>query len=243
MNITPNNGMPPAGYPPANGTDVAQKQPGATGLASGPGRLDPTAGLDPARQAAMNAKLQSLQNTGSRVADLLPPPQSPAPAAHLAAALDKLDRRTVSGDIEDVMELFQQVAREQRDAARADRVQAIEAQIQAMSNAVDAMREAATQRFVEAVIGGIMQLASAQMSLGTSGMGSAIMGGARGDKGVGLPADRVAFEAQSKTLADGTQQANELVQQMMDVIQDVRDKLGAIQQSQLETHRGIVRNV
>jgi hypothetical protein len=41
----------------------------------------------------------------------------------------------------------------------------------------------------------------------------------------------------------GAQHANDMMQQMMDVIRDIRDKLGAIEQSRGETNRGIARNL
>ena len=56
-------------------------------------------------------------------------------------------------------------------------------------------------------------------------------------------AKKAELEAQAKVHESGTQQASELAQQMMDVIRDVRDKLGAIEQSRMETNRGIARNI
>jgi hypothetical protein len=50
-------------------------------------------------------------------------------------------------------------------------------------------------------------------------------------------------EADAKVHESGVQHANDLMQQMMDVIRDVRDKLGSIEQSRLETTRGIARNI
>lgn len=51
------------------------------------------------------------------------------------------------------------------------------------------------------------------------------------------------LEAQSKVHDSGMQQASEMAQQMMDVIRDVREKLSAIEQSRMETNRGIARNI
>lgn len=56
-------------------------------------------------------------------------------------------------------------------------------------------------------------------------------------------AKRAELEAQAKVQEDSSQKANELMQQMMDVIRDVRDKLSSIDQSRLETNRGIARNI
>ncbi|WP_144630581.1 type III secretion system translocon subunit SctB [Bordetella genomosp. 13] len=56
-------------------------------------------------------------------------------------------------------------------------------------------------------------------------------------------AKRAELEAQAKVQEDSSQKANELMQQMMDVIRDVRDKLSSIDQSRMETNRGIARNI
>lgn len=56
-------------------------------------------------------------------------------------------------------------------------------------------------------------------------------------------AKKAELEAQSKVHESGMQQASELAQQMMDVIRDVREKLAAIEQSRMETNRGIARNI
>ncbi|WP_323018735.1 type III secretion system translocon subunit SctB [Castellaniella sp.] len=51
------------------------------------------------------------------------------------------------------------------------------------------------------------------------------------------------LESDAKVHEQSVQQANDLMQQMMDVIRDVREKLGAIDQARNETNRGIARNV
>jgi hypothetical protein len=56
-------------------------------------------------------------------------------------------------------------------------------------------------------------------------------------------AKKAEFEADARVHEQGVQQANDLMQQMMDVIRDVREKLGAIDQARNETNRGIARNV
>lgn len=50
-------------------------------------------------------------------------------------------------------------------------------------------------------------------------------------------------ETEAKVFETKSQQANDFMQQMMDVIRDVRDKLSAIEQSNVETNRGIARNI
>lgn len=50
-------------------------------------------------------------------------------------------------------------------------------------------------------------------------------------------------EARAKLHESAFAGANEMMQQMMDVIRDVRDKLSSIDQSRIETNRGIARNI
>ncbi len=87
----------------------------------------------------------------------------------------------------------------------------------------------------------------------SSGIGQGLSGMAGGVGGIVQAAyDRKAgeadaarsrLEADAKVFESGAQHANDLMQQMMDVIRDVRDKLGAIEQSRSETTRGIARNL
>jgi len=54
---------------------------------------------------------------------------------------------------------------------------------------------------------------------------------------------RARLDAQAKVAETGQQQANDAMQQMMEVIRDVREKLQSIQQAAIETNRGIARNI
>jgi len=56
-------------------------------------------------------------------------------------------------------------------------------------------------------------------------------------------AARAQLEADAKMLETGVQMANDMMQRMQEIIGDIRDKLGAIEQSRIETNRGIARNV
>ena len=56
-------------------------------------------------------------------------------------------------------------------------------------------------------------------------------------------ARRSELEVQARVFETGVQHANDTMQQMMDVIRDVRDKLQSIQQSAIETNRSIARNI
>ncbi|MPT27054.1 MAG: hypothetical protein E2602_09105 [Achromobacter sp.] len=87
---------------------------------------------------------------------------------------------------------------------------------------------------------------SAGIGQGLSGMTGGVGGivQAAYDQKAGLAdAERSRLEADAKVAESGAQHANDVMQQMMDVIRDIRDKLGAIEQSRSETNRGIARNL
>jgi hypothetical protein len=56
-------------------------------------------------------------------------------------------------------------------------------------------------------------------------------------------ARKAAAETAANVHGEGVAQANDLTRQMLDVIRDIRDKLAAINQAQVETSRGIARNI
>lgn len=56
-------------------------------------------------------------------------------------------------------------------------------------------------------------------------------------------AEKTQLETQAKVHETAVQHANDMMQQMMDVIRDVREKLQSIQQAAVETNRGIARNI
>ena len=59
----------------------------------------------------------------------------------------------------------------------------------------------------------------------------------------GHDADKATKEAGAKAHEAQTQQAGDLMQQMQDILRDIRDKLSAMEQSRIETTRGIARNI
>ena len=211
--------------------------------------------------------------------------------ADMLKALGNLEQN-VQTDIYAVMELLQKLSQEQRNAARADRAQAMDSQVQALMSAADKIREAASERFAGAMAAGAFQIVGglAQVGMGAGAIGATLKSvnmtttsspltasqtkfqagldsfagnasglgqGASGiTGGIGSmvqagfdraasakDAERAELEASAKVFESGVQHANDLMQQMMDVIRDVRDKLGAIEQSRVETNRGIARNV
>ena len=58
-----------------------------------------------------------------------------------------------------------------------------------------------------------------------------------------MDANRANLDTEAKMHENAQQQANETMQQMMDVIRDVREKLQSIEQANLETSRSIARNI
>ena len=58
-----------------------------------------------------------------------------------------------------------------------------------------------------------------------------------------MDANKANLETEAKMHENAQQQANETMQQMMDVIRDVREKLQSIEQANLETSRSIARNI
>lgn len=265
-----------------------------------PALLNPLAGADGAQPpAAGYTQLDAAQYVGlggeaGKLALLGLPDPGNSKAADVAGALNKL-LGSADTDMYAVMALFQKIAQEQRNAARADRTASLDAQTQALMSAADKIKEAAEERFKGALAQGIGQIVGGAMQVGAgvrgisaatssarmdaaatpakpltpdqsvakakldgiannaSGMGQGLSGIAGGvgsmvqaayDRSAGqADAARAQFEAQAKVAESGAQHANDLMQQMMDVIRDVRDKLGAIEQSRSETTRGIARNL
>ena len=88
-------------------------------------------------------------------------------------------------------------------------------------------------------------------ALNSAAMGvSGITGGIGGIVGAGFTnkadladAKRAELEAQAKVHETAVGHASDLMQQMMDIIRDIRDKLSSIEQATLETNRGIARNI
>ncbi|MGE8689089.1 MAG: type III secretion system translocon subunit SctB [Achromobacter sp.] len=188
-------------------------------------------------------------------------------------ALSGLSEQEVQADMYAFMMLFQQLAQTMRTSAREVRANELQAQVDTLKGAADEMRQAAQERMIGAMTQGAFQIAGGLAQLGAgykqasvlSGGGSEAMAKSYSDKGAGASgvasgigtivnaaqerkaaehdAKRSELEAESKVHESGVQQANEMAQQMMDVIRDLRDKLSAIEQSRMETNRGIARNI
>lgn len=84
---------------------------------------------------------------------------------------------------------------------------------------------------------------SAQSAGGIFSSVGSMIGAGREQAAAEHDAKKSELESDARVHEQSVQQANELMQQMMDVIRDVREKLGAIDQARIETNRSISRNV
>lgn len=249
-------------------------------------------------ETLLGAKGGSTEGTGKANNPLpLPLPGQPK-SEQISAHLSSFSDTQVSADIFSFMALFQTMAQQMRDTARAQRTTDMQTQVSALQNAAEKMKDAAAERLTAAIVQGSMQIAGGVMQAGMSAASvsstvkgakldsqanamspkAAAMTGAKADAakltatgqaqmnfaqasgsvsaGLGgiigasfthkadlLDADKMSLETQAKVAETGVQHANDMMQQMMDVIRDVRDKLSSIQQASIETNRGIARNI
>lgn len=85
----------------------------------------------------------------------------------------------------------------------------------------------------------------------TGGDGASKVAGAAGQmlnavmeqQAAGHDAHKAELEAGAKAHEAQVQQSSDVMQQMQDFIRDIRDKLSSIEQSRIETTRGIARNI
>jgi hypothetical protein len=260
--MTSINTPPPggAGYiaPPAGNTVGGPGAPGAPAAAKGQGpdalQFINRGGDDAHKRISLDLP-GSGKNEMGNVSDTV-------------RTLDGLGATDVAGDIYAVMALFQKMAQEQRNSAREVRNSELTAQVQSLNSAAQEIRNAAQDRFVGAVVAGSMQIAGGLVQAGLAGssfgkgqveagaltgtgtgLGQAMSGiGSIANasmelKAAGHDAKKAELEATAKVHESASQQANDMMQQMMDVIRDVREKLGSIEQSRVETTRGIARNI
>ncbi|MEI2417094.1 type III secretion system translocon subunit SctB [Orrella sp. JC864] len=232
--------LPPGGLPPLPSQLSTPLSPDSPGLPPQTPRTALPAGIAPPPPSLPG-------EAAGRAEARLPVPQGRAQDLQgLAGALDRLGADQVGADVADMMALLQQMAQDQRAQAKLDIEQRRQDSLDAMLSAADALRAAAEERFRTAVVSGVMQIVGGAASIAL-GAGGAIKSGVAGQRidapGAAGPKDTQALQAQAKVVQGGAQQAEDIMQQMMGIIQDVRDKLAAIEQSQQEVNRGIARNV
>ncbi len=171
------------------------------------------------------------------------------------------------------MELFQKLAQEMRSSAKLQREASLQSEVASIGEQVTKMRSAAAFRFAAGMVSGAMSIASGFVTLGSlsgklGGAGSGMFSaqnlstaegaGAAGritdglGKMVSAGLEFAASEADANAKKEEgvqkvhqarAQEMQELMQQMMDIIRDVREKMQAIEQSHIESTRGIARNI
>ncbi len=223
--------------------------------------------------AFMQKMLGTLGQAGGTGPLQTPEGRSGADVGATLGALSGLGEQELQTDIYAFMMLFQQLAQTMRSSAREVRANELQAQVDTLKGAADEMRKAAQERMIGAMTQGAFQIAGGLAQVGAGFKQGSVLnaggseslaksysdkgaGGSGGASGIGTmvnaaqerkaaehDAKRSEMEAQAKVHESGMQQASEMAQQMMDVIRDVRDKLSAIEQSRMETNRGIARNI
>lgn len=179
----------------------------------------------------------------------------------------RLEGMAATTDIYSVMALFQKFGQEARNSARAERQVELQTRIDALADAANQMRLAATLRLAAGVASGVAQIGAGVIQIGGGIAGGAAKtdqaaraiaaitdGGAKIAQGIGSTAQSgFEFAAQmtdaskadldkDATLAQSKyDQANETMQQMRDLIRDVQGKLAEIEQSAHDTRTQILR--
>lgn len=215
--------------------------------------------LSPQLQQAMNEFAQKIS------AKFQASSSAPQDTASCQRNLQTL-QNNMSVDIYAVMAMAQKTAQQMRDANREIRASSLDAQVSELMSAADDMQKSADFKFIAGIVQGGTQIISGAIQMdfarspspGDSIETSTTKGKAGSDIAGGIGSMIAAkfnhlassaevsakrHEATAKLHESATAEANDMMQQMMDVIRDVRDKLSAIDQSRIETNRGIARNI
>lgn len=110
----------------------------------------------------------------------------------------------------------------------------VEANAAAKTMIADGQAMQRTGKLVSDSISGVGAMINSVGSIGSAGFTQ---------NAAEIDADKANLDTQAKVHENAQQQANEMMQQMMDVIRDVRDKLQSIEQANIETARSISRNI
>jgi len=78
---------------------------------------------------------------------------------------------------------------------------------------------------------------------GIANSGGTILGGVLNHAAEMQEVDKAKLEAEAKVHETNVQHANEIMQNTLEIIRDIQEKLAATQQAQTETNRGIARNI
>jgi hypothetical protein len=156
--------------------------------------------------------------------------------------------------VHELLQSVHQLTQAARNQAREQRAQEANAQANSLQQAAEDLRKAAESRLeahfttMDIQIG---QGLAAMVNRSASMSRIPVSGALQPDADRRMPSwDQImseAAEGMARNDREPTERArehaSELMDQMMDLIRDIRDKLGAIEQSRVETNRGIARDI
>ncbi|MVW78576.1 type III secretion system translocon subunit SctB [Bordetella sp. 02P26C-1] len=194
---------------------------------------------------------------------------APVPPKDLQAAVDSMSRALVlvtaqqaTTDLYALMQLIAQTAQEQRNSSRELREADYRVQSELQVAAAAQIREGAQERLIGAIVGGAFQIAGALVSLkyakfdekspeahkgsaiaqtlgGVGKFGQEVLNSAAGES----EAHRAELDAAATRRGQMGNEANETMDQMLQMVRDALEKLRSIESSRQDTARGIARNV
>lgn len=185
-------------------------------------------------------------------------PGLPAPAttdesgrvmASARTAFDALDVEQTRIDLYAILDLVLRVTQEQRKTLQLDRYMNHRNQLLIQQAASERIRESASMRMWGSVFSGAFQMAGGAAALGGGGDAASRAIGSLGTMSesgfgtlaAGYDAERAELEAGAHKQEQATQVLNELMQQLLDGVRNILDKLQSIEQSRVDTNRGISR--
>lgn len=183
----------------------------------------------------------------------LPVPRSDQRAAIGAAhnTLSSLEVEQARADLYAILDLVLRVTQAQRKDLHQIRASGQQNQLAIQRAAADKIRESADLRMWGSITSGAFQIVGGSaMALGGGEASNRIFGsiGTMSDAGFGTfaaehDAERVELDAGARKQEQATQVINESMQQLLDGIRNLLDKLQSIEQQRLDTNRGISRNL
>ena len=248
-------GTPAGEKPPLGAIAQPPSPPVSDGIETNPDHPPPGAGAPPGDVRAALANLSSDQVQADMYALM-------ALMQQLAQQQRNSAREMRNSEMQAQISTLQNAAQEIRNAA-ADRLTGaiLSGVMQMAAGAMQiggaAMRFSRTSDALQDFKGGGMtneQLSGAlskASAFSTGGDGASKVAGAAGQmlnavmeqQAAGHDAHKAELEAGAKAHEAQVQQSSDVMQQMQDFIRDIRDKLSSIEQSRIETTRGIARNI
>ena len=248
-------GTPAGEKPPLGAIAQPPSPPVSDGIETNPDHPPPGAGAPPGDVRAALANLSSDQVQADMYALM-------ALMQQLAQQQRNSAREMRNSEMQAQISTLQNAAQEIRNAA-ADRLTGailsgvmqmaagamqIGGAAMSFSRTSDALKDFKGGGMTNEQLSGALSKASA---FSTGGDGASKVAGAAGQmlnavmeqQAAGHDAHKAELEAGAKAHEAQVQQSSDVMQQMQDFIRDIRDKLSSIEQSRIETTRGIARNI